>query len=98
MKATKTPSRRSKRATSPSATHASLPLSLEEIVDLVSRHLALIHASCQADEDIVFVDRDVVMGAISQAALDASRALEPLRHVPGEIANWTPPAKEGGAR
>ena len=61
-------------------------------------HLALIHAGCQADEGIVFLDHDGLTGPISQEALDAAWALAPLRHLPGTIANWRPAATRGGTR
>jgi hypothetical protein len=73
--------------------------SLEERVHAVYRDLALIHAACQNDPDHVHVDYDDLIDAVSMAALRAAETLEPLRHAPGEIANWTPkPAVTGGAR
>ena len=64
----------------------------------ITSHLAQIHASCQTDEGIVFVDHDGLMGATSQGALEAAWVPAPLRHVPATIANWTPAAARGGAR
>jgi hypothetical protein len=63
----------------------------------ITSSFALIHASCQTDERIVFVDHDG-MGTTSKGALEAAWVLAPLGHVPGTITNWPPSATRGGAR
>ncbi len=62
--------------------------SLEERVNDCYRALSLIHAACQADPDVVFMEEGDVLDAISFLALDAARVIEPLRHVPFEIGNF----------
>jgi hypothetical protein len=72
-------------------------LSLEERVNIAYRWLTLIQAATNVNADEVAMDSEELAEAILIAAHDAREALEPLRHVPAKIGNWTAPDGERDA-
>lgn|SRR3990167_282635 len=62
--------------------------SLEDRVNSVYRSLVLIHAASAADVDALRVDADALQDAISEVAWRALEMIDPLRHAPGDVANW----------
>jgi hypothetical protein len=65
--------------------------SLEERVNVAYRRLILIlGAGNVTDMNTPGLDVEELLQAIKEAAGDAADAIDPLRHAPAAIANWTP--------
>ena len=70
--------------------------SVEERVGLACRRMVLILCAASVDVDTVVLDQDDIIEAISDAAREAHEFLGPIRHAPGEVADWAPDKQEGG--
>lgn len=64
---------------------------LEERVNIAYRRLVLILTAAATPEDHTTIDTDELLSAIQESAEEAAAAIEPLRHAPANIGNWTPP-------
>ena len=69
--------------------------SLEELINLAYSRLAAIQAAANSEIDDDIFTAEQVLGSINDLAREAKELLEPIRHAPPDVANWTP--KKGDA-